>query len=75
MGRVKGQVNLESSLGWVTPDSVPPSSLKNYLCALGPGYCLRCPSKCAFGVRHIENLCKKDEKLAARVAAFRRRMM
>ena len=73
MGRRKGQTVDSSLLGWATPDNVSPGALHKYLCDLGPGYCLRCHSKCAFGERYIENLCKQNELVAAHIAALRRK--
>lgn len=72
MGRRKGQTVDSSLLGWATPDNVAPGALRKYLCDLGPRYCPICHSKCAFGVRYIENRRKENKRVAAHVAALRR---
>lgn len=57
MPRYKGQ----KGATWPSAEDLPPSSLKNYLCELGPRYCPICVSPCAYGRRYME-IQKNDKR-------------
>jgi hypothetical protein len=60
----------EAYLGWVTADSVPVGHLRHYLCSLGPRYCPKCDSQCAFGKRYMEVQREQSAHVDACMAAF-----
>jgi len=34
--------------------------ITDYLCNAGPGLCPRCPSRCAYGQRYLDEVLKED---------------
>ena len=64
----KGEFKLPQ---WVNPNirygsakmaaDVEIERIVHYMCDLGPAYCVRCPSKCAYGIRYIKECIPKQK--------------